>query len=68
MNNEDLIELVKELAKLFDKYRIKKLECKLKPMNPSKNGTITDIDMLHLKISDIHGIILDDSIYDVLEK
>lgn len=68
MSKEDLIELTKELAKIFSKYRIKKkLKCNVKTAYPMKDNQIIEKDMLHLKINDIHGFILEDSNFDVLE-
>lgn len=67
MSKEDLIELTKELAKIFIKYRIKELQANVKTIHPMKDNKIIEKDILHLKIKDIHGFKLEDSNFDVLE-
>lgn len=67
MSKEDLIELTKELSKIFSKYRIKELKSNVQAIHPMKDNKIIEKYMLHLKIKDIHGFTLEDSNFDVLE-
>ncbi len=69
LNDQEYIEWLKVTAELINNYNLKNLIIKNKEMHPfdKVEDKIISKDMLHVKVIDIHEIIVDDSTYDILE-
>lgn len=65
METKDFIELVTVLSKIFDKYNIKELTCNIFTSHPIVNNEIIDKDLLHIKVKNVHGFIINDSKIDI---
>lgn len=69
LKDEKYIKWLKLTAELVNEYNLKDIIIKSKEMHPfdeSKSKIILK-DMLHIKIIDIHEILVDNSTYDILE-
>lgn len=69
LNDKEYINWLEATKKLINKYNLKDLIIKTKEMHPfdeQKNKIIAK-DMLHIKIIDIHEILVDNTTYDILE-
>lgn len=69
LNDEEYIKWLKATTELINKYNLKDLIIKTKEMHPfdKLKNRIVSKDMLHVKVIDIHEIIVDNSTYDILE-
>lgn len=67
LTDEEYITWLKETKKLINRYRIKRLIVEAKEMHPLSEleNRIVEKDMMHVKIKDVHEILIDDSIYDM---
>ncbi len=69
INDKEYINWLKATKELINKYNLKKLSIEVKekhPFNKAENKIIKK-DMVHIKIKDVHEIIVDNSTYDILE-
>lgn len=69
INDKEYIKWLETTAELINKYNLKDLIIKNKEMHPfdKAENKIISKDMLHVKVIDIHEIIVDNSTYDILE-
>ncbi len=69
INDKQYMNWLKATVELINKYNLKNLSIDVKethPFNKSVNKIIKK-DMVHIKIKDVHGLIIDNSTYDILE-
>lgn len=69
INDKEYIKWLETTAELINKYNLKDLIIKNKEMHPfdKVENKIISKGMLHVKVIDIHEIIVDNSTYDILE-
>lgn len=69
LNDKEYINWLEATKKLINKYNLKDLIIKTKEMHPfdEQKNKIISKDMLHIKIIDIHEILVDNTTYDILE-
>ena len=68
INSEEYIEWLKATVKLLNKYNLNNIDVRIKSMHPFDHqiNKIIAKDMLHIKIKDVHDILVDDTTYDIL--
>lgn len=70
LNDKEYINWLKSTKELINKYNLKQLSINVKEMYPFNiiENKIIEKDMVHIKIKDVHDILMDNSTYDILER
>ena len=70
LNDKEYINWLKSTKELINKYNLKQLSINVKEMYPFNKieNKIIEKGMVHIKIKDVHDILMDNSTYDILER